>query len=79
MNHTFEFYLNSNHKSFTVVQFFHTEKKAPKRTIIGKVVANNIPKKFVQRYVDKLLSLGYDREIGSNNELIILTSPESQS
>lgn len=40
---------------------------------------NNIHKKFVQRYVDKLLSLGYDREIGSNNELIILTSPESQS
>lgn len=73
MNNTFEFWMNADNKSYSVIQINHWGKRDLNHTFIGNVVARWIPMKFVQRYVDKLLSLGYSKDAMSSREIIILT------
>lgn len=79
MNNTFEFWMNNDNKSYSVIHIQHWGKRNPEHTFIGNVVTRWIPLKFVQRYVDKLLSLGYSKDMTSSKELIVLTYEGGQS
>ena len=60
MRHSFDFIEHPNHPNdFHVSQVFYRGGRNIEHTMIAKVIARRIPKKFVQRYIDKLVELGY--------------------
>lgn len=60
MRHSFDFIENPNYPGdFHISQVYHSENRNINDTIIAKTIARRIPKKFIQRYIDKLVQLGY--------------------
>ena len=60
MRESFDFMENPYQKnSYMVIQHNHWGERDLDHTMYGRVVARYIPKKFVQRYIDKLVQLGY--------------------